>query len=120
MWSQLMEGTSLEHLATMGVMDIEQFAMRYGSLQYEAKKGKWMQVYCILWRDPAVLVDKTTEMALLLYPDDQADAPMMVIRLINGAFTVTPPKTIRKNAPWGHCLRIDQPCTKTKLILGTL
>ena len=118
MWSALMEGTSLDHLATMGVMDIEQFAMRFGYLQFEAKKGRWQQVYAILWRDPAVAVDATREMALLLYPDDQAHAPLMVLQLNCGEFTVTPPKTMRKLAPWSHCFRVDQLSSKTKVIMA--
>ena len=120
MWEQLMApGTSLAHLATMGAMDVQPFALRSGELQHEKKKGKWQSVFAILWRDPAVHVDATEEMALLLYEDDQADAPLLALPLRIGdggrwTHSVTPPKTARKS--WAHCFRIS--AGKVKLILG--
>ena len=55
MWEQLMApGTSLAHLATMGAMDVQPFALRSGDLQHEVRNfgrnlGKFGGSFPIFW-----------------------------------------------------------------------
>jgi hypothetical protein len=114
LWLQLMEGTELEHLAAMPAMDVEQFSLKSGTLEQETSKNKWSAVYAILWRNPAIAIDDTTELGLLLYPSEDSPSPSLVVQLTLGQFTVSPPKTNRQT--WRSVFRLQ--AGSLKLILG--
>jgi hypothetical protein len=97
-------GMSAEALAQSPVLDIEQFALRAGRLRHEAKRGKWAERYCLLWRDPAACGGGGT-MMLLIYETDTAERPLEVVALPEGKYTATPPKTPRKAEP--YCFRLN-------------
>eukprot|EP01043_Picozoa_sp_COSAG02_P010920 COSAG02_NODE_395_length_23127_cov_130.205663_4_plen_869_part_00 len=114
LWLQLMQGTELHNLSTMSALDVEQFALKSGPLEHETSKNKWDKMHAILWRDPAVDVDDTRELGLLLYGDEDAAGPSMVVQLFVGKFSVTPPKTKRQN----HSFVFRLQAGDLKLILG--
>ena len=114
LWLQLMQGTELHNLSTMSALDVEQFALKSGPLEHETRKNKWDRVHAILWRDPAVDVDDTRELGLLLYGDEDSAGPSMVVQLFVGQFSVTPPKTKRQN----HSFVFRLQAGDLKLILG--
>ena len=114
LWLQVMQGTELHNLSTMPAIDVEQFALKSGPLEHETRKNTWSKIYAILWRDPAIAIDDTRELGLLLYPDEDSSAPSMVVQLCVGQFAVAPPKTKRQT--WSSVFRID--AGRLKLILG--
>lgn len=83
LWTQLMDGSSLQHLANMSAVEVEQFSLFSGQLEHEVRKGVWESRFCILWRDPVVPIDKTEELGLLVY--ETSDSwPIIVLQLTVG------------------------------------
>lgn len=118
LWTELFEqGTGLQHLANMPAADVEQFAIKCGPLEHEVRTGKWNSVFAVLWRDPSVPIDEESDLGFLLYPDEQASAPIMVLQLGAGSISITPPKTKRTHSWCPAIWRLQ--VGKIKLILGS-
>ena len=54
------------NLSAMSALDVEQFALKSGPLEHETRKNKWDKIHAILWHDPAIAIDETCELGLLL------------------------------------------------------
>jgi hypothetical protein len=65
-------------------------------------------------RNPTVAVEATSELTLLMYETDQADAPLLVVPLPRQGTSVCPPKSQRKQAPSAHVFRLQVTAASSK------
>ena len=113
-----LEALGLHQLTQTPATDIESVCATSGWLALEEgsrlRKG-FVDRWFLLWKDPK----RSFEMVLLYYEAEDSPAPLNVISLTAGSFTVAPPKSQRKNFPYAFRLETETPGQPpTKLILA--
>jgi hypothetical protein len=95
----------VQRLAQTAAAELDAVCSRCGWLSVEEgsklRRG-FVNRWAILWRDSA---RAAFEQVLLFYESEESAAPISVLQLTLGAFTVAPPKSVRRGFP--HCFRIE-------------